>query len=153
MSESLRDRRTRYARTILQSRSSSVALVGETADLQGMRVLVLGCHPADTLAALIHTECRRAEARLPDAHTECRSADIVLVPHATLITIRRIIDQAARSLDDHGRIVIAVPPHERDFVAVATNILVQAGFDTPYLQTDGGEMRVHTGRGKVARRA
>ena len=153
MSESLRDRRTRYARTILQSRSSSVALVGETSDLEGMRVLVLGCYPADTLAALIHTECRRAEARLPDAHTEARSADIVLVPHATLVTIGRIINQAARSLDDHGRMVIAVPQHERDFVGLATKALLQAGFDTAYLQTDGGEIRIHTGRGEIARRA
>ena len=153
MSETLRDRRTRYARTILQSRSSSVALVGETSDLEGQRVLVLGTYPADTMAALVHTECRRAETRLPDAHTDARCADLVLVPHATLVTITRIIAQAARSLDDHGRMIIAAPSNERDFVGLTVKALIQAGFQTPTMQTDGGQTRIQACRGEIARRA
>lgn len=153
MSETLRDRRTRYARAILQSRSGSVALVGETSDLDGQRVLVLGSYPAETLAALIHTECRKAEARRPDACTETGSADLVLVPHPTLVTISRIVEQAARSLDDHGRIAVAVPLNERDFIGLAVKTLIQAGFETPVLQVEGGETRIHACRGKVARRA
>lgn len=153
MSGTLRDRRLRYARTILQSRQCSIALVGETSDLEGLRVLVLGTSAADTLCALMHTECRKAEARTPDAHAETRSADLVLVPHVTLATINPVINQAIRSLDHHGRIVIASPAGERHFIDLTVAALVQAGFEPPFLEFDGGETRIHASCGEVVARA
>ena len=151
MTETLRDRRLRYARTILQSRPTSTALVGENTSLEGLRVLVLGSFPAETLCALMHTECRKAEARQPDGHTEARSADLVLAPHVTLVTISRVIAQAARSLDHAGRIVIAVPPFEHDFVNLTIRALLQAGFEMPFLQSEAGETRIHANLGQVSK--
>jgi hypothetical protein len=147
MSETLRDRRLRYARSILQSRPSSLALVGENFGLDGLRVLVLGTSPADTLCALMHTECRTAEARCPDAYTHMRSADLVLAPYAELTTIGRIAKQAARALDHDGRIVVAASEHERDFIIVAVRELILAGFEQPVLEQEAGQTRVHANRG------
>ena len=153
MSETLRDRRLRYARTILQSRRSAIALLGETSDLESLRVLVLGTAPADTLCALMHTECRKAEARLPEAHIEMRTADLVLAPHVTLVTLELVVAQAARALDHNGRIVLAVAPRERDFVGQALRALNRAGFEGAYLVSEGGESRIHAERGEIAHRA
>ncbi len=147
MSETLRDRRLRYARAILQSRSTSTALLAETSDLEGLRVLVLGTAPANTLCALMHTECRKAEARLPDAYCEARSADLVLAPHVGLVTIGRVVAQAARSLDHGGRIVLALPADDRDLRAAALRTLGEFGFLTPSMDVDGGEIRVRAERG------
>ena len=147
MSELLRDRRLHYAQAILQSRSASRALLGETSDLDGLRVLVLGTAPADTLCALMYTECRKAECRLPDAYCEARSADLVLAPHVTLITISRIAAQAARSLDRGGRIVVALPADDRDLKVAALRTLCEAGFLAPSIHIDGGDMRIRAERG------
>ncbi|TLU71529.1 hypothetical protein [Lichenicoccus roseus] len=143
MGETLRDRRLRYARAILESKSSSTALLGENAGLDGLRVLVLGAAPSETLCALMHTECRKAEARLPDASCEINSADLVLVPHVTLITLGRVARQAARALERHGRIVMANPGGERDFIGSASRELVQAGFEMPILQSRDGLICLH----------
>ncbi len=153
MSGTLRDRRLRYARTILQSRRSAMALLGENAALEGLRVLVLGTAAADALCALMHTECRKAEARLPEAHVEARSADLVLAPHVTLVTINQVINQAVRALDHDGRIVIAVPPNAGDFVDVTVGTLVRAGFEMPQLRHEGGRTTIHALRGEVRSRA
>ncbi len=153
MNETLRDRRLRYVRTILQSRRSTVALLGENAALEGLRVLVLGTAAADTLCALMHTECRKAEARLPDAHVEARAADLVLVPHVTLVTINQVIGQAVRSLDHYGRIVIAVPLNQRDFVDVTIGTLLRSGFEMPHLRSEGGQATIHALRGEIRSRA
>ena len=153
MSETLRDRRLRYARTILQSRRSTMALLGENSALEGLRVLVLGTAAADTLCALMHTECRKAEARLPEAHVESRSADLVLAPHVTLVTINQVINQAVRALDHYGRIVIAVPPHERDFIDVTIGTLVRSGFEVPHLRSEGDQTTIHALQGEIRSRA
>ncbi len=111
------------------------------------RVLVLGTAPADTLCALMHTECRNAEARLPDSHCEARSADLVLAPHVTLVTVARVVAQAARSLDHGGRIVMALPTDDRELNAAALRTLADAGFLAPSMDRDGGETRLRAGRG------
>ena len=134
MSETLRDRRLRYA-------------------LEGVRLLVLGTAAADTLGALMHTECRKAEARLPEAHVETWSADLVLVPHVTLATINQVVGQAVRSLDHYGRIVIAVPPHECCFVDVTIGTLLRSGFEMPHLRSEGGQAAIHALRGEIRSRA
>ena len=147
MSETLRDRRLRYARAILQSRSTSAALLGETSGLDGLRVLVLGTAPAETLCALMHTDCRNAGSRHPDAHAEARSADLVLVPHVSLITVGRVIAQAARALDRDGRIVVAVPGADRDLRLATLRLLTEAGFQTPSTRVEGDETRLQARRG------
>lgn len=143
MVETLRDRRLRYVRSIPESRSTSRALFGQTSGLDGQRVLVLGTHPTETLCALVHTECRTAEARLPDAHSEARSADLVLVPHVTVVTLGQIVAQAARSLVHDGRIILAVDTHERSLVSTATRALSNAGFKALYARVDGEETRIY----------
>lgn len=147
MSETLRDRRLRYARAILQSRSTWTSLLGEISGLDGLRVLVLGTAPTETLCALMHTECRKAEARLPDAYSDARSADLVLVPHVTVITIGRVIAQAARSLDHGGRIVVAMQADDRDLKLATLRTLGEFGFLMPSTRIDGADMKVHAGRG------
>ena len=147
MSETLRDRRLRYARAILQSRSTSAALLGETTDLDGLRVLVLGTAPADTLCALMHTDCRKAEARLPDGHVEAGSADLALVAHVSLLTVSRIVAQAARALDHGGRIVMALPTEDRILKGAALHTLAEFGFAAPQVDVDGGEARIRADRG------
>ena len=92
MPETLRDRRVRHARSVLMPATISVALLGEGGDLAGLRVLVLGSAVAGTLCALMHTECCRAETRMPGCQTEGRAADLVLVPHLT----RENVDLAGR---------------------------------------------------------
>ena len=146
MGETLRGRRLRYVRAILQFHSTSAALLGETSSLDGLRVLVLGAAPADTLCALMHTECR-AEARLPDSHCEARSADLVLAPHVTLVTVARVVAQAARSLDPGGRIVMALPTDDRELNAAALRTLADAGFLAPSMDRDGSETRPRAERG------
>nr|WP_321984147.1 hypothetical protein [uncultured Lichenicoccus sp.] len=143
MGETLRDRRLRYARAILDSRSTTTALLGENSDLDGLRVLVLGTAPNETLCALLHTECRTAEARLPDAICETHIADLVLAPHVTLVNLGRVVRQAARALDQHGRFVVAVPNGERDFIGSANRELLQAGFETPILESRAGLICLH----------
>ncbi|WP_428377342.1 hypothetical protein [Lichenicoccus sp.] len=152
MGETLRDRRLRYARAILDSRSTATALLGESSDLDGLRVLVLGAAASETLCALMHTECRNAEARLPDASCDARMADLVLAPHVTLVTLGRVVRQAAWALDQHGRIVIAVPGGERDFIGSATRELLQAGFETPILQGGHGQICIHASPGERSSR-
>ena len=95
MPETLRDRRVRHARSILMPQAASFALLGEAGDLAGLRVLVLGTAVAETLCALMHTECRRAETRMPGCQTDIRSADLVLVPQLTRENVDRVVSQAA----------------------------------------------------------
>ena len=147
MGETLRDRRLRYARSILESRSTSTALLGENSSLDGLRILVLGTAPSETLCALVHTECRAAQSRLPDAACEARAADLVLVPHVTLVTLGRVVRQAAHALDPDGRLVIAIPAGERDFIGCASRELLQAGFEPPILQSRDGLVCLHASPG------
>lgn len=98
MPETLRDRRVRHARSIIMPQPTSAALLGESGDLAGLRVLVLGNAVSETLCALMHTECRRAETRMPGCQTEARSADLVLVPHLTRESVDRVISQATHAL-------------------------------------------------------
>ena len=147
MSETLRDRRLRYARAILQSRSTSAALLGETTDLDGLRVLVLGTAPADTLCALMHTDCRKAEARLPDCHVAVGSADLALVAHVSLLTVSRIVAQAARALDGGGRIVMGLSAEDRMLRDAVLHTLAEFGFSAPQVQVDGSEVRIRADRG------
>ena len=141
MPETLRDRRVRHARSIIMPQPASAALLGESGDLTGLRVLVLGGAVSETLCALMHTECRRAETRMPGCQTEARSADLVLVPHLTRESVDRVISQATHALCHHGRIVIALPAalpgHGRDLVAHCALMLIGAGFDLPMLRGEG----------------
>ncbi|MCQ8239801.1 hypothetical protein [Rhizosaccharibacter radicis] len=149
MSDTLRARRVRYAQAILQSRSGTEALLGEGGDLLGQRVLVLGERGADTLCALVHTECLSADARLPDAFVRDLAADLVLVPHPSLRTLGRIVAQASRALRPDGRLVMAVPA-EHGFAVLACRALAEAGFAEPMPVLDAGQLRLQTRRARAA---
>ncbi len=157
MPETLRDRRVRHARSIIMPQPSSAALLGESGDLSGLRVLVLGGAVSETLCALMHTECRRAETRMPGCQTEARSADLVLVPHLTRESVDRVISQATHALCHHGRIVIALPAalpgHGRDLVAHCALMLIGAGFDLPMLRGEGELRTLCAVRGEHPNRA
>ena len=157
MAETLRDRRVQYARSITMPQPSPAALLGESGDLAGLRVLVLGSAVSETMCALMHTECRSAETRVPGCQTEARSADLVLVPGLTRENVDRVISQATHALCHHGRIVIALPAalpgHGRDLVAHCAMMLIGAGFDLPMLRGEGGSRTLHAVRGEHPNRA
>lgn len=152
MTETLRDRRVRHARSIIMPTHAQTALLGETGDFSGLRVLVLGGVAAGTLCALMHTECRRAESRTPGCRTEAGSADLVLVPYLTRENVDRVITQAAHALSHHGRIVVALPGQGRDLVAHASLMLIGAGFDLPVLRGEGEQRTLCAHRGEVSGR-
>lgn len=141
MPETLRDRRVRYAHSILMPHYAPAALLGESGDLVGQRVLVLGGDVADTMGALMNTECRHAETCRPGCRTEAGSADLALVPHLTRENADRVISQAAHALCHHGRIVIALPEEGHAFISRTAMMLIGAGFNLPILR---GEMRQRT---------
>jgi len=149
MADTLRGRRLRYAQAILGSRRGGGALLGEAALVDGARVLVLGEAPSETLCALIHTECRTADARLPDAPVEPGSADLVLVPHPSFCTLGRIAVQASRALQAGGRLVMAIPP-ERDFALLASRTLREAGFAEPLGYRENGRELLQARRARDA---
>ena len=157
MPETLRDRRVRHARSLImgadETGSSPGPLVGACGDLTGQRVLVLGDMVGKTLCALMHTECRRAEARLPGCSTEGRSADLVLVPHLTDENAAGIIGQAAHALCPRGRIRIALPVADRRLLASCTLLLIGAGFDLPELCGPGSQQTLCAARGEHPGRA
>ena len=157
MPETLRDRRVRHARSIIMPQPTSAALLGESGDLAGQRVLVLGGAVSETLCALMNTECRRAETRMPGCQTEARSADLVLVPHLTRENVDRVISQATHALCHHGRIVVALPAaspgHGRDLIAHCSLMLIGAGFDLPMLRGEGPSRVLCAVRGEHPNRA
>ncbi len=71
----------------------------------------------------------------------------MLAPHVTLVTVARVVAQAARSLDHGGRIVMALPTDDRELNAAALRTLADAGFLAPSMDRDGGETRLRAGRG------
>jgi hypothetical protein len=148
MSETLRDRRVRHARSIIMPQPTSTALLGESGDLAGLRVLVLGNAVSETMCALMHTECRRAETRLPGCQTEARSTDLVLVPHLTRENVDRVISQATHALCHHGRVVVALPGHGRDLIAHCAMMLIGAGFDLPTLRGEAEQRTLCAVRGE-----
>ncbi len=147
MPETLRDRRVRHARSILMPATTGAVLLGETGDLAGLNVLVLGHAVSETLCALMHTECRRAETRTPGCQTEAQSADLVLVPHLTWENVDRVITQAARALCSRGRIVARIPGQGRDLLAHCALMLIGAGFDLPVLRGEATETILCATRG------
>ncbi len=157
MAETLRDRRVRHARSIIMPDHSLSPLLGETGNLADLRVLVLGGMVTETLCALMHTECLRAETRTPGCRTEAGSADLVLVPHLTRENADRVITQAAHALSQNGRVVIALPVSSsgqgRELVAHTSLMLIGAGFDLPVLRGEGGQRTLCARRGEVASRA
>ncbi len=147
MPETLRDRRVRHARSILMPAPIGAALLGEAGDLTGLNVLVLGQAVPETLCALMHTECRRAESRMPGCQVEAHSAHLVLVPHLAWENVDRVVDQAARALCSSGRIVARIPGQGRDLVAHAALMLIGAGFDLPVRRGEGAETILCASRG------
>ncbi len=153
MPETLRDRRIRHARSILMSPPAGNSLLGETGDLAGLRVLVLGQSVSETMCALMHTECRRVESRQPGCQTEARSADLVLVPHLTRENVDRVISQAAHALCQHGRIVIAMPANGRELATHCALMLLGADFDLPAVRGEGENRTLVATRGEHPARA
>ena len=147
MPETLRDRRLRYARSILTPAPADASLLGETGDLAGLNVLVLGHAVSEMLCALMHTECRRAETRMPGCQVEAHSADLALVPHLAWENVDRVISQAARALCARGRIVARISGQGRDLVAHCALMLIGAGFDLPVLRAQGTETILCASRG------
>ncbi len=153
MPETLRDRRVRHARSILMAPPAGAVLLGETGDLAGLNVLVLGQAVSETLRALMRTDSRRVETRMPGFRVEAHSADLVLVPHLAWENVDRVISQAARALCSTGRIVARIPGQGRDLVTHSAMMLIGAGFDLPVLRGDAAETILCASRGPYSGRA
>lgn len=103
----LRQRRVAYAQGLIQGTTNGV--VAAAGDLTGKDVLVLGPVVSSTMCALVMSECRRAESRLPGCRVECGAADIVIVPPAPREAMPGLVRQAATALHDGGSVVIQLP--------------------------------------------
>ena len=127
MPETLRDRRIRYARTLIAT--SPGALLDEAGDLTGLDVLVLGHQVGETMCELTMTECRSVEARAPGCRVDRRAADVVVVPNLTETSARGVVEQATRALDRGGRMVVRLPREASRLAYDVRVMLAVAGFD------------------------
>ncbi len=127
MSETLRDRRIRYARTLIAAVPGK--LLTEAGDLAGRDVLVLGHQVGETMCELTMTECRSVEARAPGCRVDRGAADVVMVPNVTETTARGVVAQATRALDRGGRVVVRLPEAASRLAYDVRVMLAVAGFD------------------------
>ena len=157
MLEMLSDQRVHYirqTRPVVVPPPISTVLLDESGDVADQRILVLGSNDiAETMCALVHTECRHAETCIPGCHTAAGAVDLVLVPHLTRDNVDGIISQAAHSLCRHGRIVIGLTSQGRQLVALGTLMLIGAGFDMPVLHEGDGRRTLSARRGRHPGRA
>lgn len=119
----LRRRRVAYAQGLIHGGPGGI--VAAAGDLAAKDVLVLGPVVGSTMCALVMTECRRAESRLPGCRVDPGAADIVLVPAAPGAAMPGLVRQAAAALRDGGSVVIQLPG--RPAAAAGIRDLVSAG--------------------------
>ncbi len=103
----LRQRRVAYAQGLIQGTACGV--VAAAGDLAAKDVLVLGPVVSSTMCALVMSECRRAESRLPGCRVEPASADIAIIPPAPRAALPGLVRQAAAALREGGSVVIQLP--------------------------------------------
>ncbi len=100
----LRQRRVAYAQGLINGTASGV--VAAAGDLTAKDVLVLGPVVASTMCALVMSECRRAESRLPGCRVDPGVTDVVIVPPAPREAMAGLVRQAAAALHEGGTLVI-----------------------------------------------